>query len=160
MSCKRIEGGFSLLEVMMAMVISGVTLVGALGAVQISSRHIQEGLVADRALAMAQARLEAKRAVQWASILEDDLDHDGAPDLTMKDDGQGNDLTAGDGIYSAGWQRDGVTLAWTVEADRPGPLSMAGWVTIVAVASYTGPRGPREVRVGTVRANPMFVGAR
>ena len=154
------EDGFSLIEVMVAMVISGIALMGAMGAVQISSRHVQDGITAGRALTLAQTRLEAKRSVRWESLLEDDLDHDGIPDVFMKDDGQGNDVLAGDGIFTASSDRDGIKLVWTVEADRPGPLSVAGSVAILAVASYTGPRGLRDVRIGTLRANPMFVGAR
>lgn len=160
MSFDYAQEGFSLVEVMVAMVISGVALVGALGAVHQSSRHVQEGIAADRALTMVQGRLEAKRSVRWESLLEDDLDQDGVPDLLMKDDGQGTDVMAGDGIYSAGWDHNGIRLVWTLEADHPGSLSTVGSVTIVAVGMYAGPRGPREVRMGTVRANPTFVGTR
>lgn len=156
----RLEDGFSLVEVMVAMVISGTALVGAMGAVHLSARSLQEGMLAQRALEQAQARVEAKRSVRWASLLEDDLDHDGAPDVWMTDDGQGSDVTAGDGVYTGVSGRDGIGLVWTVEADHPGPLSAAGSVAIVAVASFRGSRGMREVRVGTVRANPVFVGAR
>jgi prepilin-type N-terminal cleavage/methylation domain-containing protein len=152
------QGGFSLVEVMVAMVISGVALIGAMGAIHLSSRQLQDGVAADRALAMVQARLEAKRSIRWELMLEDDLDHDGIPDVFMKDDGQGSDVSAGDGIYSAWSERDGIRLVWTVEADRSGPLSAAGSAAIVATASYMGPRGAREVRMGTVRANPSFVG--
>jgi prepilin-type N-terminal cleavage/methylation domain-containing protein len=114
--------GFSLIEVMVAMMISGVALMGTLGAVEVSSRHIQQGVLKSKAIEFAQARLEAKRSVHWQSLLEDDLDHDGTPETLMTDDGQGSDITAGDGVYTAGYERNGVTVVWTIEAERQRPL--------------------------------------
>jgi prepilin-type N-terminal cleavage/methylation domain-containing protein len=153
--------GFSLVEVMVAMVISGIALMGTLGAVEISSRHVQQGGLNSKALELAQARLEAKRSVRWQSLLEDDLDRNGVPETHMADDGQGSDLTAGDGVYTAMYERDGVTVMWTVEAERPGPLRSAALVMIRAVASYPGLNGhKRVVQVATIRANPNFVGQR
>lgn len=160
MSRRSHNEGFSLIEVMMAMVISGIALMGAMGAVEMSSRHVQQGGLSSRALELAQARLEAKRSVRWQSLLEDDLNHDGIPEVIMKDDGQGHDTMADDGVYTAMQERDGVTVIWTVEADRPGPLSAVGIVAIRAVASYVGPGGQKQVRVATLRANPAFVGQR
>lgn len=149
--------GFSLIEVMVAMVISGIALMGTLGAVEVSSRHVQQGGLKSKAIELAQARLEAKRSVRWQSLLEDDLDHDGTPETLMTDDGQRSDITAGDGIYTAEYERDGVTVVWMIELDRPGPLRSATMVTIRAVASYSGLNGQREVQVATIRANPNFV---
>ena len=153
--------GFSLIEVMVAMVIAGVALMGTLGAVEVSSRHVQQGGLNSKAIELAQARLETKRSVHWQSILEDDLDRNGVPETFMADDGQGADMTAGDGIYTAMYERDGVTVVWTIEAERPGSLRSASMVIIRAVASYPGLNGhKREVQVATIRANPNFVGAR
>lgn len=150
--------GFSLIEVMVAMMISGVALMGTLGAVEISSRHVHQGGLTSKAIELAQARLEAKRSVRWQFLLEDDLDHDGTPETFMADDGQGSDITEGDGIYTARYERDGVTVVWTIEAERPGPLRSAAMVMIRAVASYSGLNGhKREVQVATIRANPNFV---
>lgn len=151
--------GFSLIEVMVAMVIVGVALMGTLGAVEISTRHIQQGGLHGKAIELVQSRLETKRSVRWQSLLEDDLDHDGTPETLMTDDGQGSDITAGDGIYTAMCEHDGVTVVWTIETDRPGPLRSAALVTIRAVASYPRLHGDkREVQVATIRANPNFVG--
>ncbi|BFU89337.1 MAG: hypothetical protein NTAFB01_05240 [Nitrospira sp.] len=151
--------GFSLIEVMVAMVISGVALMGALGAVEISSRHVQQGGLKNKAIELAQARLEAKRSIRWQSLLEDDLDRDGIPETFMADDGQGSDIIASDGIYTARHERDGVTVVWTIEAERPGPPLSAAMVMIRAVASYSGLNGhKREVQMATIRANPNFVG--
>ncbi|MBH0202027.1 MAG: prepilin-type N-terminal cleavage/methylation domain-containing protein [Nitrospira sp.] len=153
--------GFSLIEVMVAMVIAGVALMGTLGAVDISSRHVQQGGLKGKAMELAQARLEVKRSIRWEALLEDDLDRDGAPETFMADDGQGFDITAGDGIYAAGFERDGVTVVWTIEAERPGTLRSAALVRIRAGASYSGLNGnKREVQVATIRSNPNFVGQR
>ena len=66
--------GFTLIEVMVAMVIAGIALMGTLGAVEVSSRHVQQGSLNSKAIELVQARLEAKRSVRWQSLLEDDLD--------------------------------------------------------------------------------------
>ena len=134
---------------------------GTLGAVEISSRHVQQGGLNSKAIELAQARLEAKRSVRWQSLLEDDLDRDGTPETLMADDGQGSDITAGDGIYTAMYERDGVTVVWMIETERPGPLRSASMVRIRAVASYSGINGlKKEIQVATIRANPNFVGQR
>ncbi|MEK9140763.1 MAG: prepilin-type N-terminal cleavage/methylation domain-containing protein [Nitrospirota bacterium] len=153
--------GFSLIEVMVAMVIAGVALMGTLGAVEVSSRHVQQGGLNSKAIELAQARLEAKRSVGWQLLLEDDLDRDGTPETLMADDGQGADRLAGDGIHTAMSERDGVTVVWTIEAERPGSLRSAAMVMIRAVATYPGINGhKREVQMATIRANPNFVGQR
>ncbi|MBH0207834.1 MAG: hypothetical protein HP495_04785 [Nitrospira sp.] len=79
----------------------------------------------------------------------------------MADDGTGFDVAPGDGIYTAMYERDGITVVWTIETDRPGPLSATSMVKIQATASYLGRnREQREVRVATMRANPSYVGQR
>jgi hypothetical protein len=91
--------------------------------------------------------------------LLDDLNHDGVPDLVMRDDGAGGDVLAGDGVYSGSWDQDGVHLIWTVTPSRFGSLSASGHVLIEARAVYAAGEGQREIRVGTLRANPVFVGS-
>lgn len=153
------QNGFSLVEVMVAMMISGIALMGALSAVEVSSKHLQQGGLSNKALELAQARLEVKRSVRWQSLLEDDLDRNGVPETFMADDGRGYDVAAGDGIYTAMHQRDGVTVVWTIEAERSRPLHTAAMVMIRAIASYPGLNGHmREVQVATIRANPGYVG--
>ena len=142
------------------MSISTIVVMGGMAALEVSARLAQQGTLKTKALALAQGRLEAKRSVRWEALLQDDLDHDGRTDVLMADDGQGADVAAGDGTYSAQWEHEGVTLKWTVAMDHPGPLSMAGLVTIRAAASYQAFGGVRVVEVGTVRANPAFTGAR
>ena len=142
------------------MSISTIVVMGGLAALQMSARLVQQGTIKTRALALAQGRLEAKRSVRWEALLQGDLNHDGRTDVMMADDGQGADVSAGDGIYSAQWEGEGVVLKWTVAMDRLGPLSTAGFVTIRAAASYQALGSVRVVEVGTVRANPTFTGAR
>lgn len=154
------ERAFSLVEVMVAMSISVIVVMGGMAALQVSAKWVQQGVMKTRALALAQGRLEAKRSVRWEALLQDDLDHDGRTDVMMADDGQGADVSAGDGVYTAQWEHEGVMLKWTVAADPLGPLNTAGLVTIRAVAAYPGIGGARLVEVGTVRANPTFTGVR
>jgi hypothetical protein len=143
----------------MAMAISSVILMGTIGAMEIASRRVQQGLVSTRALALVEARLEAKRSIRWTSLLEDDLDHDGIAEVTMKDDGQGPDRVAGDAVYTALQQQEGVTVTWTVQPVG-GPLASASLVVIHATAVYQGTGGPMEVHLATLRANPYFAGPR
>jgi hypothetical protein len=154
------EGGASFAEVLVAMALMLIGLAGAVGAFQAAERSHRTGTMATRALAMAESRIEAKRSARWDRLLLDDLNHDGVPDLVMRDDGAGGDLQAGDGVYSGSWDQDGVHLIWTVTPSRSGPLSLSGHVLIEARAVYKAVEGQREVRIGTRRANPLFVGSR
>jgi hypothetical protein len=153
------EGGASFAEVLVAMALTLIGLVGAMGAFQAAERHLRTGTLATRALAMAESRIEAKRSVRWERLLVDDLNHDGIPDLVMHDDGADGDVLAGDGVYSGKWDQDGVRLIWTVTPSRFGSLSASGHILIEARAVYAVGEDTREIRVGTLRANPVFVGS-
>jgi len=144
------EGGASFAEVLVAMTLTLIGLVGAMGAFQAAEQSIRVGTLATRALAMA----------RWDRLLLDDLNHDGASDLVMHDDGVAGDALAGDGVYSGSWDQDGVRLIWTVTPSRAGSLSGSGHVLIEARAVYAVGENQREVRVVTLRANPLFVGSR
>lgn len=153
--------GFSLIEVMFAMVILAFAIVGVMGMHQWAEVGLRQGANGTRALALAESRLEAKRAVAWERLLQDDLDADGVVDTVMRDDGAGADESPGDGIYTASTEQGGIRLVWTVQPDRPGDLAEAGSVTIVALASVPAGSSRRsEVRVGTIRANPGYLGVR
>ena len=154
------EGGASFAEVLVAMTLTLIGLTGAIGAFQATERSLRTGTLATRALAMAESRIEAKRSVRWERLLLDDLDHDGVQDFVMHDDGAGGDVLASDGVYSGSWNHNGVQLTWTVTPSRFGPLSDSGHVLIEARAVYAVGENTREVRVGTLRANPVFVGSR
>ena len=154
------ESGASFAEVLVAMTLTLIGLVGAMGAFQATERIVRTGTLATRALAMAESRIEVKRSVRWDRLLMDDLNHDGVMDLVMHDDGVGGDVLAGDGVYSGRWDQDGIQLIWTVTPSHSGSLSASGHVQIEARAVYAAGESQREVRVGTLRANPMFVGSR
>jgi len=154
------QRGASFAEVLVAMTLTLIGLVGAMGAFEAAERSLRTGTLATHALAMAESRIEAKRSVRWDRLLLDDLNHDGVPDLVMHDDGAGGDGTASDGVYSGSLEQDGVRLIWTVTPNRPDSLSASGHVLIEARAIYLASEGQREVRVGTLRANPVFVGSR
>ena len=154
------EGGASFAEVLVAMTLTLIGLVGAMGAFQAAERSIRVGTLATRALAMAESRIEAKRSMRWDRLLLDDLNHDGVSDLVMHDDGAAGDVLAGDGVYSGSWEHDGVRLIWMVTPSHNGSLSDSGHVLIEAHAIYAAGESQREVRVGTLRANPLFVGGR
>ena len=152
------ERGATLSEVMIAMVLTSLGVTGAMGAFAAADRSLTRHALAVRALAMAESRVEAKRAVAWNQLLSDDLDHDGVADVIMRDDGGGGDRTAGDGVYSAMYERHGIKVVWTVAPRGPGPLASAGAIIIEARGLYPSGAGEREVRLATLRANPAFSG--
>ncbi len=157
----RRQAGFSLIEVMIAMVILAFAILGVMSAFRWSDYGLRQGATGVRALALAESRLEAKRAAPWTALLTDDMDGDGRPDVTMRDDGEPPDARAGDGLYTAAVERDGIMLRWTVQSDRSGPLPAWGAAIITAGARFPSGQGQwREVTVGTLRANPVYLGAR
>jgi len=156
---QKSEKGASFAEVLVAMALTLVGLVCAMGAFDASERRFRMDMLATRALAMAEMRLEAKRSVRWDRLLLDDLNHDGVPDVIMRDDGASGDAEAGDGVYSGSWEQDGIRLTWTVAPSRPGSLAGSGYVLVEARACYGTGAEQHEVRVVTMRANPVFVGS-
>jgi prepilin-type N-terminal cleavage/methylation domain-containing protein len=153
--------GFTLVEVMMSLVVLSVGLLGAMGMLHWTERSLQESLRANRALLLAEARIEAKQAGPWEHLLLDDLDHDGSPDIAMQDNGIHEDVMAQDGIFTAGTDQDGVRLVWTVEIPHGrGSLLSAGMVWIDVRAHYQTQVGQsQEVHLRTMRANPRYIGA-
>lgn len=155
------ETGFTLIEVMVAMVVLAFGLLGVMATFQWSQHAVQYGAVGAVALSMAEARIEAKRAAPWSALLEDDLNADGTIDIRMHDDGLNDDQRGGDGTYTASIDQDGVHLIWTVALDRLGPLQGVAAATIQAHAQYAiGPRYSREITLVTIRTNPTYIGLR
>jgi prepilin-type N-terminal cleavage/methylation domain-containing protein len=155
------QAGFSLIEVMMAMVVLAFGILGVMSAFQWSDGGLRQSARGMRALALAESWLEAKRATSWNALLTDDLDGDGRAEVVMQDDGRPPDAQAGDGLHTAMIKRDGIVLQWTVQPDRAGPVQTWGSAVIVATARYsTGPGRWHDVTVGTLRANPRYLGIR
>jgi len=152
--------GFSLVEVMIAMVILAFSILGVTVMFQWGDYGLQHGSLRTRALAMAEARVEAKRAGSWDTMLADDLDFDGTADVHMIDDGAGDDEKAADGIYTGSAERDGIRLVWTVEMLPSGPLPGAGLAIIKTRARYRAGGRWHVIDVGALRANPNYVGIR
>jgi hypothetical protein len=138
--------------------LTSIGVVGAMGAFGAADKIVARDTLAVRALAFTGARLEAKRAVPWGQLLFDDLNHDGVAETGMRDDGSDGDRIAGDGIYSAMSEQEGVRILWTVAAHPRGPLESAGAVIIDARGVYPAAGGVREVRLVTLRANSSFTG--
>ena len=152
------QRGFSLTEVMVSMVILPIAILGVTSMFQHANAGLQDGGKHAQALAIAEGRLEVKRIVPWETLLIDDLDADGVPELRMMDDGTLDDVAAGDGIFTSGVSQDGVHVTWTVQSIDGGSPTRAGMVLIKARATYQIGVRSRAIEVGTLRANPLYVG--
>ena len=159
LTCLKATRGATFSEVLVAMALAFIGLTGAMGAFYVANKAIVQSMLASRALAMAESRLEAKRSVRWELLLRDDLDHDGIPEILMHDDGIGGDVAGADGIYSAQAELNAVVLTWTVAPNHGERLSDSGFAVLEARAAYRSEDGDHEVRLATVRANPAFAGS-
>ena len=157
-ACFGSTRGATFSEVLVAMALAFLGLTGAMGAFHVADKTIVQSMLASRAQGMAESRHEAKRSVRWDQLLTDDLDHDGIPEILMHDDGTDGDFAAGDGIYSARAELNAVVLIWTVAPNHGGSLSESGFAVVEARATYRSDDGEHEVRLATVRANPVFAG--
>jgi prepilin-type N-terminal cleavage/methylation domain-containing protein len=155
------SSGFTLIEVMIALVVLGIGIMGIMGMLHWAERGMAMSAKATQALALAEARLQSKQATSWEHLLGDDLNRDGYIDAWMHDDGAGDDVKASDGTYTASLDQDGMHLMWTVEMNGTGPITAIGRVWIEARARYEAiPGQAREIRLRALRANPMYVGSR
>jgi prepilin-type N-terminal cleavage/methylation domain-containing protein len=152
------ERGFSLIEVMVAMVILAFSVLGVASMFQWSNEGLVDGAKGAQALALAEGRMEVKRHGLWEALLTDDLDADGVAELRMGDDGTQGDAVAGDGIYSGLSEHDGIRLIWTIQLMPSGPLESTEMVLIKALATYQIGGRSRSVETGTLRVNPAYVG--
>ncbi len=155
------KGGFTLVEVLVSMVVLSVGVLAVTGAFHYADHGLHHGVQSMRALAMAESRIEAKRAAPWEALLRDDVDGDGLAETAMRDDGTNGDAQVGDGVYSASLEDKHVRLVWTVRPNPTGPLWNAGSAVIVARATYTVGRAQEsQIQVTTLRANPRDIGRR
>lgn len=152
------QRGFSLIEVMVAMVILAFSVLGVTSMFQYANNGLLDGTKGTQALAMAEGRVEVKRSAPWDALLMDDLNADGVAELQMRDDGTHGDVMSGDGIYSGLVEQDGIRLVWTIQPMQTGPLESAGMVLIKALATYQIGAQSRSIETGTLRVNPTFVG--
>lgn len=153
--------GFTFTEVLVAMVILVLGVAGALSGFQAAQRGLDEGGRATRALALAESRLEAKRSTAWKHVLHDDLDGDGRFEVAMHTGRARGFPDPGPGAYTATWKDEGVAMMWSVTPDRPGPFWQVGSMLIQVWVRYeTGSGRWRELRLGTIRANPSYIGPR
>jgi prepilin-type N-terminal cleavage/methylation domain-containing protein len=152
------ERGFSLIEVMVAMVILAFSVLGVESMFQWSNEGLLAGAKGTQALAMAEGRVEVKRSGPWEALLTDDLDADGVAELRMRDDGTQGDAVAGDGIYSGLSEQDGIRLVWTIQPMQSGPLESTEMVLIKTLATYQMGGRSRSMETGTLRVNPAYVG--
>lgn len=158
MTRKLNERGFSLIEVMVAMVILAFSVLGVTSMFQWANEGLLDGAKGALALAMAEGRVEVKRIGPWEALLTDDLDADGVAELRMRDDGTQGDTVAGDGIYSGLSEHDGIRLVWTLQPLQSGPLEGTEMVLIKAFATYQIGGQSRSMETGTLRANPAYMG--
>lgn len=159
-TCRSAEQGISLVEVMVAMMILAMAMMGSLSLFEWAEGGMRQGETAMRALALAESKLEGKRAVPWEHLLAEDLDADGRYETLMRDDGLDGDTTAGDGVYTVRAHHGPVELMWTVQPAQPRNLSVSAYAAIHVTARYRIIRDRwREIELGTVRANPRYVGA-
>lgn len=154
------EKGITLVEVMVAMMILAVAMMGSLGLFEWAEGGMRQGEIAMQALALAESKLEGKRAVRWERLLAEDLDADGQYETAMRDDGLDGDATAGDGVYSVRAHHGPVELTWTVQPAQLRNLSASAYAVIHVTARYRNLRDRwREIELRTVRANPRYVGS-
>ena len=151
--------GFTLVEVMVAMVILLIELAAVTGLIHGSIQGLEQGTKGTRALALVESKIETKRTVPWRDLLHDDTSGDGTMDLHMRDNGRSGDKRAGDGIYTGQSVHGGITLTWHVQPDRRGDLRSSGMAVITAQAAFHGTSNATQViRVETIRANPTYTG--
>ena len=158
-SYRSAERGISLVEVMVAMMILAMVMMGSLSLFEWAEGGMRQGETAMRALALAESKLEGKRAARWERLLAEDLDADGQYETVMRDDGLDGDATAGDGVYTVRAHDGPVELIWTVQPAQPRNLSTSAYAAIHVMARYRIMRDQwRKIELGTVRANPRYVG--
>ena len=150
----KLQGGFSLIETMVAMAVLSIMLLGAVGLFTVAQDGISGGAKGLEAMALAETGMERLRAAPFHTLLTAGT---GVADVGLQDHGSDGDTAAGDGEYTARRTVQGIVLTWTVRPDQPG-LARSRAVTIKVTAEWSDRRGSRRtVRLGMRRANPVYV---
>ena len=125
----RSEGGFSLVEPLVAMVVISFSLLGSVGMFAVAQEGISGSAKSLEAMALAESRMERLRALPYSSLLS------------------GNQTV------------NGIVLTWTVLPDRPNLADSRSSMITVTAKWFVGKGQPRKVRLVMRRANPIFSGA-
>lgn len=137
----RTQSGFSLIEVLIALVVLMVGCAGVIGMFVVADRALGRATRVDDALVLVRSVMEWKRALPYERLEEDDLDGDGRVD--------GRSLGGADevGLFHREWH---------VWRDRPG----LGLSTVSVRISWEDERGRmRQLNAATVRADVRAGGA-
>ncbi|MFO0775484.1 MAG: prepilin-type N-terminal cleavage/methylation domain-containing protein [Nitrospiraceae bacterium] len=127
------EEGFTLIEVMVATVIAGVGVMAGYGMVEWADHGRVYGAQGTRALSLATSELERVRAEPWDTLLR-------GPRVTEED-------------------VDEIHMVRSLEPSNPHQPMRSGHVYIHVSADYRSiGQVQRSIDIGTVRANPVFVG--
>lgn len=122
------ESGLSLVEPLVAMVVISFSLLGSVGMFAAAQDGISGSAKSLEAMALAESQMERLRALPYGSLLS------------------GNQTV------------NGIVLTWTVFPDRPNLAESRGALLRVS-AEWSGRGGqPRKIRVGMLKANPVFGG--
>lgn len=153
------EGGFSLVETMVALVLLSISLLGALSMFAVAQDGISGGAKRLEALALAETKMERMRAAAYHTLLTDDVNGDGLADAILEDRGTDGDAVAGDGEYTARRTINGIVLTTQVRPDQP-TLARSRAATIRVTAEWSDYRGHRRtIRLGMRRANQVYGGS-
>ena len=173
---KRLRGckGFTLLELMIALVILAIGLMGVSGMILTSVRGNAFGSRMMQATALAQDKIEEMQNSRYKSLYADcrmagfpitcpnppgtmPLDADGLVQVSANDSGANGDEISGDGVWT--YQYDnatgpeplpaGMTLIWGVKRNYPQPRL----VWIMAAAQWKEKLKTHEVRVESIIGN-------
>lgn len=145
------EGGFSLVEPLIAMVILSISLLGTVGMFVVAQDGISGGAKSLEASALAESKLERLRAAPYQTLLHADLNGDSLADAQLQGSGT-------DGEYAARETVNGIVVTWTVRPDQPS-MAFSRTTVITVTAQWVSRTGQsRKVRLGMQRANPVFSG--
>ena len=108
------QGGFSLVEVMISMVILAFGILGAISMFSASDKALNTSSQMTTALRLVQEKLESKRGADFDLILLDDIDGNGVLETEMADETKAEEEVAGYRVYKGSDIGLGISRRWTV----------------------------------------------